>query len=301
MALVRNLLHHHASTGNAGKCAWYADRWASHSRRTLWCRFSIWPHTRKFRYYKTIQPLSESARITMMALDYAIDTALCNVPQFDGRTLVALDTSGSMEETFWNRLALCSSVVQTEQCRFAHFQQSSTVPAYNPLDSVLSIAQGIPFSSGGTNFNAILNTSLLRTRMVILSDMQGWMNNLGSLDSGGAPQKHLLPTKFAPMLRESIFVRPARLRNADVSWSRMCIVWQGFRKKFFDVMRLMEQDRNALIHAVEGGRNSKTKYPFVRLLTLYVHWCKSLTFYRKEITYGLLQLCTSFASTPTEN
>lgn len=209
--------------------------------------------------YKEIQilqdnpALSESARLTMMALDYAIDTALCNVPQFDGRTLVALDTSGSMAGKPFEIGSLFAAVLcKRNNADLLTFSSQAQFQPYNPLDSVLSIAQDIPFSSGGTNFNAIFeHLTTPYTRMVILSDMQGWMNNLGSLDSGESKETfaaYKVRTNATPKVFSFDLQGYGTLMfpEPDV----YCLA--GFSEKVFDVMRLMEQDRNALIHAVEA-------------------------------------------------
>jgi 60 kDa SS-A/Ro ribonucleoprotein len=123
--------------------------------------------------------------------------ALGNVPELPGSTLVALDTSDSMVSAPVNRRApgarrgsaaevvitasevgalFAASLVKRCGAELIVFSESALYVNLNLADSLLTMSQRIPFASGGTNFHAIfLAAARAYDRIVIISDMQGWI------------------------------------------------------------------------------------------------------------------------------
>jgi hypothetical protein len=99
--------------------------------------------------------------------------------------------------------------------------------------------------SAGTNFHAIFQTAKQKyDRVVILSDMQGWMQ-------GGAPK-----APFAEYRRKygaDPFVYSFDLQGyGSLQFPEQNVfALAGFSDKVFDLMQLLETDRIALIREIE--------------------------------------------------
>jgi 60 kDa SS-A/Ro ribonucleoprotein len=191
-------------------------------------------------------------RKTIMSLNNAVDIATCNVPKFEGETLVVLDVSGSMQ---MNNLgtksphiigALFSAVlVKSNNCDFMAFSDDAQYHNINPMDSTLTIANSLRFSSGGTNFHSIFKTAYKKyDRIIILSDMQGWIGN-------HSPDKVF--EEYKTNTKSNPFVYSFDLQNYGSMQfpEKNVFAIAGFSEKIFDIMTLMEKDKKALIHEIE--------------------------------------------------
>ena len=187
-------------------------------------------------------------RDTLMALNKAVEISLSNVPKFDGSTLVVLDTSGSMEGKPVEIGALFSVVlVKSNNADFMYFSDDAAYVNLNPMDSVLTLTKKIQndCESGGTNFQAIFNTANKPyNRIVILSDMMGWIGY-------DAPTHELAEYKKRTGANPKIYsfdlagYGTLQLPQENI----FCLA--GFSEKTFDVIKMLEQDKNALIAEIE--------------------------------------------------
>lgn len=194
---------------------------------------------------------------TMGALSRAVDAAMKNVPRFDGETLVVLDESGSMgagssRGSEWGKTpASIGSVfaaifAKANECDLLTFSNSGRYQSINPADSTLTIAQGIQFVSGGTNFHSIFETAnRAYDRMIILSDMQGWMGYQ-------APTSALAEYKRRSGANPTIFSFDLQGYGTLQFPEKNVFAIAGFSEKVFDLMRLLGEDRNALVHRIEA-------------------------------------------------
>ncbi len=154
-----------------------------------------------FRFLTAVEEMNKvyfyGTREVIVALNDAIDISCSNVPVFDGKTIVVADYSGSMGDgTNSNKGkasllgAILAILAKSNNADFMIFGDDAAYINYDPDDSVLTIAENMMCNNRdeesihvghGTNFNAIfhkLNKSY--NRVIILSDMQGWIG-------GGAP------------------------------------------------------------------------------------------------------------------
>jgi len=184
----------------------------------------------------------------VIALSKALEISLSNVPRFEGKTLVVLDESGSMYGRPLEIGSLFAAVLyKTNDADLMTFSEEARYRNFNPLDSALSIAQRLQedMVRGGTNFHSIFReANRPYDRIIILSDMQGWM-------------EYDTPTKtFAEYKRRTNcnpYVYSFDLQGyGDMQFPEkqvFCIA--GFSEKVFDIMKVLEQDRNALIKEIE--------------------------------------------------
>lgn len=189
---------------------------------------------------------ADGVQMVIAALNRAVDLACANVPSFAGRTLVALDCSGSMGGRPSQIASLFAAVLlKASSADLLIFNVDARYRTVNLADSTLAIAEALRLADGGTNFNAIFErANRAYDRVVILSDMQGWMG-------GGAPTE-----AFASYRRR--FNADPKVYSFDLAGygtlqfpERNVFCLAGFSEKIFEIMKLLETDRNALITAIE--------------------------------------------------
>jgi hypothetical protein len=181
-----------------------------------------------------------------MALNKAVDIAVNNVPKFDGETLVVLDVSGSMSGKPAVIGSLFSAVlIKSNNADFMVFADNAQYANVNPMDSTITIANTLRFASGGTNFRAIFNVANKKyDRVIILSDMQGWIG-------GYTPVNEF--NQYKKMTGANPFVYSFDLNSYGSmqfpETNVFCLA--GFSEKVFDIMKLMEQDKKALVNEIK--------------------------------------------------
>jgi hypothetical protein len=111
----------------------------------------------------------------------------------------------------------------------------------NPLDSTISIAKSIKFHSGGTNFHSIFQTANRKyDRIIILSDMQGWIGH-------DTPAREYNAYKAATGANPFIYSFDLNPYGTLQFPEDRVFCLAGFSEKVFQIMGLLEKDRRALI------------------------------------------------------
>jgi 60 kDa SS-A/Ro ribonucleoprotein len=185
-------------------------------------------------------------RDVLMALNQAVDISINNVPKFDGETLVVLDESGSMDGKPAAIGSLFAAVlIKSNNADFITFSDSARYRNVNPMDSTITISKSIKFASGGTNFHSIFQTANKKyDRIIILSDMQGWIG-------------HETPTHEYNQWKKSTGSNPFVYSFDLNSYGSMQFPEQnvfclaGFSEKVFTIMALLEKDKQALINEIK--------------------------------------------------
>ncbi len=204
-----------------------------------------------FRYttaYDEVQKIGgggKDIRDTLSAISKAVDISCKNAPVFNGDTCVVLDISGSMSGKPSEIGSLFSAVlIKSNNADFVTFSDSAAYRNVNPMDSTLSIAQSLRFSTGGTDFYSIFRCLNKKyDRVIILSDMQGWIG-------------HYCPTATFNDYKERTGANPFIYSFDLNSYGSMQFPEQnvfaiaGFSDKIFDIMKLLETDKKALINEV---------------------------------------------------
>ncbi|HEU5289470.1 MAG TPA: TROVE domain-containing protein [Cyclobacteriaceae bacterium] len=198
--------------------------------------------------YEEIQKLSNGkiVRDVLVALNRAVDISVNNVHKFDGETLVVLDESGSMSGKPATIGALFSAVlIKSNNADFITFSDNARYQNVNPMDSTITIANSIKFASGGTNFHSIFQTANKKyDRVIILSDMQGWIGYNTPSASFNEWKKRTGANPFVYSFDLNSYGSMQFPEN-----NVFCLA--GFSEKVFDIMKLMEQDKKALINEIK--------------------------------------------------
>ena len=198
--------------------------------------------------FEEVQKLTDGkiVRDVLMALNKAVDIAVSNVPVFDGETLVVSDVSGSMQGKPSQIGSLFSAVlVKSNNADFMVFAERAQYHNVNPMDSTITIANSIRFAAGGTNFQSIFPTANKKyNRVIILSDMQGWIGY-------NAPTKELNEYKNRTGANPFIYSFDLNGYGSMQFPEQNVFAIAGFSEKIFDIMKLMEVDKKALINTIK--------------------------------------------------
>ena len=129
------------------------------------------------------------------------------------------------------------------------FGDNARYISYGLNDSVMGFGAG--FANGnkvghGTNFNAIFQKAKKAyDRIVVLSDMQGWIGS-------GAPTKAVSKYKRQFGVDPYIYSFDLRGYGSLQFPENKVFALAGFSDKVFDIMQLLETDRQALVSKVEA-------------------------------------------------
>ena len=203
------------------------------------------------------------------AIEVAVEHSLSNVPFLPGSTLLAIDESSSMggssrgSETFADIASIfAAAIFKAQKGENTDVMVFATNARYmndlNPRDSLMTIFNVIRNGSGGaTNFNDIFNKAHRHyDRVIILSDMQALpMEGLGKNIWSGSTYRSTLQSMYK--YNERFSANP-NIYSLDLAGygtlqfpEKNVYALAGFSEKVFDLMALMENDRNAMLSTIE--------------------------------------------------
>ena len=190
-------------------------------------------------------PSTPASRAVIVGLTKAVDISTANVPALDGDTLVVLDVSGSMQGKPAQIGSLFAAVlIKANNADFMVFNDRAQYMAINPADTTLTIANSIRFSSGGTDFHSIFKAAARKyDRIIILSDMQGWVGHY-------TPKAELAEYKQRTKASPKIYSFDLSSYGSMQFPEKDVFALAGFSEKIFDVMKLMESDKDALVKEI---------------------------------------------------
>ncbi|MCX7641294.1 MAG: TROVE domain-containing protein, partial [Elusimicrobiales bacterium] len=208
-----------------------------------------------FRFYNAIEALKNypGTQKIITAISDALDLSLSNVPKFPGKTLVALDQSGSMK----GKVAILSSLLaailskvnDADLIRFSDYAEYMNYPKNIPTVSLMeSLLDN--FLDCGTNFENIFLLIKDRPydRIILISDMQPWDGN----DSGSVRNVY---NSYKKLSNSDPFIYSYDITGyGNISFSQnndKIFVLSGFNPNIFDVMKLLEINKEALLNAIE--------------------------------------------------
>jgi hypothetical protein len=145
-----------------------------------------------------------------------------------------------------------SAMLKTNDCDLITFADTAQYKFLNTNDSILTLANSIRFSAGGTNFVDIFNkANRAYDRIILLSDMQAWMVQ----DTWYCKS----PKQAYEAWKKKFGVKDCKFYSFDLAGygtlqmpqnDVFCLA--GFSEKVFDLMPLLEKDRNALVNTIKS-------------------------------------------------
>ena len=205
-----------------------------------------------FRYLTALEALQDAnvpnAGKVMAALSEAVDKSLVNVPKFDGKTLIALDDSGSMMGKPIKIGALFTSVLaKSNDTDVLLFSDSARYVSLNTRDSTLTLAQWIEgqAKAAGTNFHCIFQEAKpAYDRVIILSDMQGWIGH-------DTPAKAFADYRQRTKADPKVFSFDLQGYGTLQFPERNVFCLAGFSDKTMDTLTFLDSDKQALLKQIE--------------------------------------------------
>ena len=200
--------------------------------------------------YNQFVNISGSQKI-LKALATAINISVNNVPDFEGTTLVVLDESGSMgdekdsKSPFGIGVVFAAALIK-KGADFMGFSNDASYRMFTGND-VMSDINAISKSrvNGGTNFHSIFSTANRKyDRIIILSDMQGWIGQY-------SPAKEFTEYKKKYNADPKIYSFDLQGLGTLQFLEQNVYALAGFSDKVFDLMALLEAgDKQALINEI---------------------------------------------------
>jgi len=218
-------------------------------KKSLMFPFQIYTATEAIRGTKA------DTREVKLALEKAMELSLVNVPKFSGKTLIAVDTSGSMAGRPVQIAALFAAVLfKSNDADVLRFASGATYLDLHPADSLTTLTEKIHRASGGgTDFHSIFETAnKVYDRIIILSDMQAWVTRQVSSYCAGTPHA-------AHKAYKQKFGADPRIFSFDLTGQgtlqfpeSKVFALAGFSDAVLKTMQNLEMDPNALVHEIES-------------------------------------------------
>jgi hypothetical protein len=211
-----------------------------------------------FRFTTAIEILKDLDNNSKMlsAISKALDLSLKNVPILKGKTAVILDESGSMSGKPWQIGTLFAAMLmKTNDCDLITFATNARYQNVNTNDSISTIVKNMECNGGGTNMaSAIQLLNKKYDRIIILSDMQTWLeteydySTKASVKPTFILNKYILKYGIAPVVYSWDLEHSGTMQFPE----KDVICLAGFSDRVFDIIRLMEEDKDALINKIQA-------------------------------------------------
>lgn len=209
---------------------------------------------------------SSEGRKLVRGLEKAVELSCDNVPTFGGKTIVVVDRSGSMDSPLSNGKADVLSMAEVgtlmalflarkNDTDFMIFGDEAKYVPYNANDSILTSVKALMahnrgrggYNVGhGTNFHAVFQALKGKyDRIIIFSDMQGW--------AGGAYgcERDLNTYSVKTGAKPFVYSHDLRGQGSLQLPEERTFVSAGFSEKIFDIMKMLEQDKEALVKKID--------------------------------------------------
>lgn len=204
-----------------------------------------------FRFATAYDELSKIDTDAMRTISRACEIACDNVPKFEGKTLIALDVSGSMSSARVADIASLFTAVllKSNNCDLITFSDDAHYRMANPDDSVMTISKAIRYACGGTNFHAVFKRADKKyDRVILLSDMQSWGRNYWPASPKAAYEEY----------KRRFNVPHCKFYSFDLAGygtlqmpENDVFLLAGFSDKIFDLMSYLETDKRAIFKAID--------------------------------------------------
>lgn len=209
-----------------------------------------------FRFMKALDAVKErSNRVVFEGVVEALDLSVSNVKALPGKTLIVMDCSGSMQDIADKASIFAAALYKANTTADLMFFDESAfyittdgrAPIYALADSLKKAMRG-----GGTNFHAIFQVAdKPYDNIVILSDMQGWMEENNGYYTGSIPGSFAAYKKkhnCNPKLFSFDLAGYGSLQFPEPE----VFLLAGISEKTFDIMAMLGEDKNALLHTVDA-------------------------------------------------
>lgn len=222
---------------------------------------------RFFSAYREVQGLSNCTSKVLDVLETAIEYSVENLPKLGGKTVIAIDTSGSMSsaisakstvkcEDIARLLAVLASKICNEYIIFT-FDTSLKKVTFSTKDSIISTALRIPVMGGGTDLTLplgyMLQNSIKADRLIMLSDNEincsyvngGWRSRYGTCQS--------LADKYRDTVNKDLWVHAIDLQGYGTQQfiGGKTNIIAGWSERVLEFISLAEQGIDTQVKRIE--------------------------------------------------
>lgn len=201
-----------------------------------------------FQAYEIAKELgTRESREICMALSEALDHSCGNV-QFDGTTAIFLDQSGSMGGKPMKYGSIFAAVLAKSNNADIVCFGSHSVDFNYGAESVITLAEKLDNAHlGGTSFSSPFNHIRAKKakydRIIILSDMQSWID-----ETQNAYRAYKYETSSNPFLYGFDLNGHGTMQFPENNVFTIA----GFHGEILKIMETLEQDRDALINEIKA-------------------------------------------------
>ena len=217
--------------------------------------------------YRNLPMDKWESRDAREALEAAADASVENLPKIPGKTVIAIDTSGSMgcslssnSEIHCCDIAMLLGVIADKICEESQvftFDSVLKIPSFNKRDGVLSTAMAYSCHGGCTNMylpiQYMLDHNIKADRVIYLSDnMCNYAFTYTNGTYGGYSRHDEMVQELVSQYREQInpelWVHAIDLQgygSQQFAGARTNII-AGWSEKVFEFIRLVEEGEGAL-------------------------------------------------------
>ncbi len=210
-----------------------------------------------FRFVSAYETVREINSKLVKYVNKAAEIACNNIPKLDGKTLIMLDVSGSMQIVSPIASLFAAALLKTNDCDLITYATRAEYKYVNTDDSLLTIQEGLSFVGGGTNLvGAFELANTPYDRIIILSDMQSWY--FSSVYSTWLYEIMENPSIAFNKYKQKYACNP-KVYSIDLAGygslelpeqNVYCLA--GFSEKIFDLINLLEEDKNALVNTINA-------------------------------------------------
>lgn len=197
-----------------------------------------------FRFITAYDNVTGNRELTD-AISEAMDLSLDNTPKLKGKTLIAVDTSGSMEGDPIKKAAIfAATLFKSNNADLVQFSNTCTPLVASSRTPIIDIAKSIENQAqgGGTNTGSVFDTAKDDyARIIILSDNESW--------NGSAQSSYAEYRKKNDCMVYAIDI--AGYGSTDLKSSKVKHL-AGWSDKVLDLIPLMEKGKS-LVEYIEKG------------------------------------------------
>lgn len=232
-----------------------------------------------FRFYSAYKRLAMNAKFTSKvydALETAIDESVANIEKLKGKTLIAIDVSGSMNSPLSSRSDMCYVDVACvigamanklcEDSIVVTFDNRLKVVTFSNKNGIISNAKSINATGGYTYCNLpieyILKNKIFVDRVIMLSDdMCNFSYVEGCYTNYSVPKKELTPTKkvmdkYRKEVNANVFFHMIDLAGygtSEVNYKeKLTSVISGWDENVLNYVSMYEKGFDEVVRMVEN-------------------------------------------------
>ena len=215
---------------------------------------------RFFSAYREVQKLPLCTSKTLNVLENAIEYSVENLPKIKGRTVIAIDTSGSMSYTLSkNSTIMCADIARLlaviaskicEEYIVLVFNTSIKTVTFASRGGIINTALNIPFDGGGTDIalplKAMIQNNIKADRLIMLSDNE--------INSGYQYTCQTLADKYRKEINSDLWVHAIDLQGYGTQQfiGKNTNIIAGWSEKILEFIDLAETGIDTQVKRIEN-------------------------------------------------